>query len=133
MLHVERQPSEQRLMPCTLVTRVHFVCPVTANFVVTMVFESGKNYWCIIQNCIEVVKPWEGTLHISENVGPNVYSVYPVEDDGCLERVDMIEPDLYHTKEEARAAYIKIEAARLGDEKLRIAIKILELAIYRSE
>ncbi len=97
-----------------------------------MEFEYGKNYWCITQNCIWVVKPWEGTLYMSENTGDNVYSVYPVKDDG-RDRVDMIEPDLYHTEEEAKAAYIEAESFRLGDEKLRIAIEILELAKYRGE
>ncbi len=100
-----------------------------------MKFEQGKTYWCIKTTAPWVVKPWEGNLHISYNTNGDVYSLYPVNASGPFDAVHGLLEDsfLFHTKAEAKAAYIKVEVARLGGEKIRIAEEILELAGYKYE
>ncbi len=101
-----------------------------------MEFISDKKYWCIKNMCPGIVKPWAGTLQICYNITKDVYSMYPVGgiDDGWYPKdcIYVAPEDLFHTKAEAKADYIKLEVARLGREQLRVANEIIELMGYKN-
>ncbi len=98
-----------------------------------MLFENGKRYWCFKDDTQANVKPWEGLFCVAEVPWYTTHNLYPLDDKLRWVRIPVFEEDLFHTEKEAKAAYIKLEVARIYLERIRIANEIIELMAYKNE